>query len=110
TDHGAASCMFVFGTKVIAGIHGVNPVLPANATADDNLPMTYDFRQIYASVLKEWFVTSDADIKTALLNSYSTIPIIQQQIAAAKSAPIATIELKQNYPNPCNGKTQIPFR
>ncbi len=110
TDHGAAAPMFVFGTKVIAGMHGDNPKIPASVTVDDNLDMQYDFRQIYASVLKEWFGTSDAEISKTLLNTYSTIPIIQQQAGVAGSGPLTTTELLQNYPNPCNAITNITFR
>jgi uncharacterized protein (DUF1501 family) len=110
TDHGAAAPMFVFGTKVIAGIHGDNPQIPANATVNDNLVMQYDFRQIYASVLKEWFITPDTEINTTLGKSYPTIPIIQQQSGVPTKIPTATAELLQNYPNPCNGMTNITFR
>jgi len=114
TDHGAASSMFVFGTQVVAGIHGSNPVLPANATVSDNLSMEFDFRSVYASVLKEWFGTSDAELTTTLFNEYPTLPIIQS--SGVPSQPPAIIaELQQNYPNPCgtggvSRTTQIAFR
>ena len=110
TDHGTAAPLFVFGTKVIAGIHGDNPILPANATPDDNLAMQFDFRQIYASILKEWFGTGDAEIATTLLKTYPTIPIIQEQSAVPAKLPVAATELLQNYPNPCNGSTTVTFR
>ncbi|MEI8133482.1 MAG: DUF1501 domain-containing protein [bacterium] len=110
TDHGSAAPLFLFGTKVIAGMHGDNPVLPATATPDDNLAMQYDFRQIYASVLKEWFGTSDTEIATTLLKKYATIPIIQQQAGVITSQPTTSIQLLQNYPNPCNASTTLSFR
>src|ERR1041384_8250817 len=53
TDHGTAAPMFIFGRKVHAGIVGTNPVIPPNATVNDNLAMQYDFRAVYASLLKE---------------------------------------------------------
>jgi hypothetical protein len=114
TDHGAAAPMFVFGSKVIPGIQGSNPVLPANATVDDNLNMEFDFRTIYASVLKEWFGTSDSEINTTLLNSYSTIPIIQSSGVTPGASASSALELNQNYPNPCGTSisktTQIGFK
>ena len=111
TDHGAAAPMFLFGTQVVAGIHGDNPKLPAAATVDDNVDMQYDFRSIYASVLKEWFGASDAETMTTLLKDYPTLNIIQQQssVVPASSSVRATI-LMQNYPNPCTTSTNIAFR
>ncbi len=111
SDHGTSAPMFFFGTNVIGGIHGDNPVLPAAATADDNLLMQYDFRQIYASVLKEWFGTPDAEIITTLLKPYTTIPIIKTPSGVEAKAPTVITELLQNYPNPSNGgETHFTFR
>jgi uncharacterized protein (DUF1501 family) len=107
TDHGTAAPLFVFGTQVVPGVHGSNPVLAGK----DNLDMQYDFRQIYASVLKEWFATSDTEMTTTLLKSYPTIPIIQQQTGSVSSSPaVSAIALMQNYPNPANGSTNITIR
>jgi uncharacterized protein (DUF1501 family) len=114
TDHGAASCMFVFGTKVVAGIQGSNPVLPTKATFDDNLDMQFDFRSVYASILREWFGASDAELTNTLFKEFPTIPIIQSS-GVSTNTPLATAELLQNYPNPCGAgglsrTTQIAFR
>ncbi len=110
TDHGAAAPLFVFGSKVIPGILGDNPVLPAKATFEDNVAIQFDFRQIYASVLKEWFDTPEAEITKTLLKSYSTLPIIQQQSVVETKAQPSTTELLQNYPNPVNEATNIAIR
>jgi hypothetical protein len=115
TDHGAAAPLFVFGSQVIPGINGKNPVLPANATVDDNLAMEFDFRQIYASILKEWFAASDGEITTTLLKQYSTLPIIKPQSGVARETSVAVVSLSQNYPNPCGAfgqgqNTNITFR
>ncbi len=39
-----------------------NPIIPAIPTVDNNLPMQYDFRSVYASILKNWFEVTDADL------------------------------------------------
>ena len=39
TDHGAAAPMFLFGSNIEAGMLGVNPTIPANATVNDNIPI-----------------------------------------------------------------------
>ncbi|MEZ5478738.1 MAG: DUF1501 domain-containing protein [Thiolinea sp.] len=54
TDHGAASVQLVMGGSVRGGIYGQNPDLN-NLDSQGNLPMTTDFRQVYATVAQRWF-------------------------------------------------------
>ncbi|MFN9955889.1 MAG: DUF1501 domain-containing protein, partial [bacterium] len=54
TDHGSGAPLFVFGSQVKPGMIGSNPLIPANATVNDNVPMQYDFRSVYASLLNQW--------------------------------------------------------
>lgn len=80
TDHGTAAPVIFFGTKVRGGMVGTSPVLPANATADDHVPMQYDYRQLYSSVLQKWLCISVSDADTTLLNSYGTLSIFDTDI------------------------------
>ncbi len=66
TDHGAAAPMFVFGSKVNWGVIGSNPVIPTNATTNDQVAMQFDFHKIYASVLQNWFCVPQGDAETIL--------------------------------------------
>ena len=66
TDHGTSGPIFLFGSKVKPGIIGTNPVIPDKITVDDNLPLQHDFRSVYASVLKDWFGVSNADLEKTL--------------------------------------------
>jgi uncharacterized protein (DUF1501 family) len=66
TDHGIAAPMFVFGKKVAGGIIGTNPVIPATVTSSSNVPMQYDFKAVYQSVLRGWFCLPDATANTVL--------------------------------------------
>lgn len=52
TDHGAASNLFLFGTKVKGGIVGDYPSLEKLGEGD--LIFHTDFRQVYASLLDDW--------------------------------------------------------
>jgi uncharacterized protein (DUF1501 family) len=52
TDHGAASCMFLAGSKVKAGLSGEHPSL--EKLGDGDLIHTVDFRSVYATVLDRW--------------------------------------------------------
>ena len=53
TDHGAAGCAFVIGSKAKGEMVGEFPGL-ANLDANDNLRMTSDFRAMYCSLLEQW--------------------------------------------------------
>jgi uncharacterized protein (DUF1501 family) len=52
TDHGAASCLFVSGSKVKGGLAGTYPSLAK--LGDGDLIHTVDFRSVYATVLEKW--------------------------------------------------------
>jgi uncharacterized protein (DUF1501 family) len=52
TDHGAASCLFLGGTKVKGGLAGTYPSLAKLGEGD--LIHTVDFRSVYATVLERW--------------------------------------------------------
>ena len=103
TDHGAAAPMFVFGNKVNPGIIGDNPVIPDRVSVTDNLPMEYDFRQVYASVLQQWFelddTTTDNDV---LLKNFDNLPVFDLSSSSITKAlkTESGVILEQNYPNP----------
>ena len=79
TDHGTSIPMFFFGTKLNPSVTGASPVLPANATVNDQIPLQHDFRAVYYTVLKDWFQLTDVDLAAVLFTSYSTLPIFNQQ-------------------------------
>lgn len=77
TDHGAAAPVFIFGDGVQPGIIGDNPVLPANATVNDNVVMQYDFRALYATMLEKWFDTDTSSVSSVLLKSFPLLPLVR---------------------------------
>ena len=52
TDHGAAAPMFLAGAGLKPGLHGTPPDLASET--DGNLPVTTDFRRVYAAALEQW--------------------------------------------------------
>jgi uncharacterized protein (DUF1501 family) len=111
TDHGSAAPLFVIGTGVIGGFLGHDPNL-ADLDTRGNIRMQYDFRQVYASVLGQWFDASEQEITPgALPRHFDQLPIFR---TVASSAPVATrgrasFRLGQNYPNPAVSATVIPI-
>ena len=111
TDHGAAAPLIVFGTQVNPTIIGNNPNIPSTVSVNDNIPMQYDFRQVYASVLVDWFQTPISTTDSTVLNKhFDTLPIFKQGLGIdALQVNSQQIQLLQNYPNPFKTITQIDF-
>ena len=113
TDHGAALPMFVFGASLHGGVLGTNPIIPASATVNDNVSMQYDFRSVYASLLKDWFCASDTDLQSILLKNYQTLPIVNS--ASCVSTDVHDINVAAGksiinpYPNPFTFGVTIDF-
>ena len=113
TDHGAAAPLFVFGNKVQSGILGTNPQIPAGATVSDNIPMQYDFRSVYASILQDWFCVPKPDIDSAiLLQNFQSLPLVNAADCTTALHEInskAGVTLISNRPNPFTTSTNITF-
>ena len=76
TDHGTASPTFLFGAGLNgSGFVGAHPDINASAwDNNDNLVPTTDFRDVYASVLTDWFCIDPSVVNTILLNdNYQTL-------------------------------------
>jgi len=112
TDHGAAAPLFVFGTGVQSGIIGTNPTIPSTTTANDNLPMQYDFRQIYVSVLQDWFGLTKSEAKAAMGGKdFNTLPIFKSNPAGLEDWAdlMSRIQLSDPFPNPAREQVSIKF-
>ncbi len=111
TDHGAAAPLFVFGKNVNPVIIGNNPVINSNTSVNDNVPMEYDFRQVYASVLQQWFQlddeTTDNDV---MLQNFDNLPIFKNNLNFLPTFKAERgLLMAQNYPNPVKDKCFIPI-
>lgn len=106
TDHGAAGPSFVFGTNVNNTLIGANPTIPGTVGAADNVNMQYDFRQIYSSVLQQWFGLTKNEAAGVMLKDFDTLPIFKTT-GGVNELKGATISLVENYPNPFKDSTTI---
>jgi uncharacterized protein (DUF1501 family) len=114
TDHGAAAPLFLFGKQVIPGVTGTNPTIPASATVNDNIPMQYDFRSIYASILEKWFCVPATTIQTILFQNFQSLNVVSDVLCRTTGVgdpnQSAGEELVTNYPNPFTETTTIKFK
>jgi uncharacterized protein (DUF1501 family) len=108
TDHGDAAPLFLFGSCINAGVIGPNPTI-GNAIVDqEGVAMQIDFRDIYASILKDWFQVDPIDIQPLFEQ-----PITYYQVLGACNLGIdEQISEKANimlFPNPANSATTLRF-
>ena len=109
TDHGDAAPMFLFGTCINSGIIGPNPVISNAVNAQDAVPMQIDFRDIYASILKDWFEVPESEIQ----------PLFEQTITYYQVLGACNVGLDELvderdkgivYPNPALNNATLRFK
>ena len=109
TDHGAAQPVFIFGDYVKGGVLGNPPDLPSTTDVGDSLPMQYDFRSVYSSILRDWFCVDPNDINTMLFKNYQYLPFVQSTACKLEDTHALGNKLITNYPNPFFNSTTITF-
>jgi uncharacterized protein (DUF1501 family) len=94
TDHGSGAPVIFFGAGLTGGVNGTSPVLPVTPTASTQVPLQFDFRQLYASVIQKWLCMTNAESQTILNGNYSTLPIFNEIIL-----PLDGMELRAAWEN-----------
>lgn len=113
TDHGAAAPMFVFGKSVQGGVLGNNPTIPAVASVNDNVPMQYDFRSVYSTLLEKWFCIPKETVAGLFPQNINgklqDLPLIKSGVCNTGGPNNSGSTLITNYPNPFSNRTTIQF-
>jgi uncharacterized protein (DUF1501 family) len=108
TDHGNAAPMMVFGTCLNPGVYGENPDL--SNLQNGNIAMQHDYRQVFSSVVKDWFGATDAAINEVKFEDY-----INNRVDYIECKDLSTAEIfKENlwmkcYPNPSSTITTVEY-
>lgn len=109
TDHGDAAPLFLFGTCIEAGIMGDNPTIGNTVVNQEGIPMQFDFRDIYASILKDWFGVDTVTIQSFFEHTVNFYPVlgacnlgVEEQVLEKDQAIL--------YPNPCSTSTTLRFK
>ncbi len=118
TDHGSGAPMFLFGSSVDPGMLGVNPTIPANASVNDNVPMQYDFRSVYSTLLEKWFCLDrsvvDSLFPPAINTQLQSLPLVKAGVctgvAPPPPPPVLSDVTIRNMPNPFVHSTTIEFK
>ena len=101
TDHGTAAPMFIFGNKVNPEVLGANPLIPANASWQDNLEAEFDFRQVYTSLINQWMGGGGTRAKDVLFKDFEELSIVGDQYIDTDNDGVA--DMNDSCPNTLSG-------
>ncbi|MBS1555718.1 MAG: DUF1501 domain-containing protein [Bacteroidetes bacterium] len=119
TDHGTGGPVYIFGKGVKPGVTGKVPDL-----TQDNVDMQYDYRQVYASLLRDWMLVDENKINNDIFfknflsgpkeegtGNYENIVLAEQVISGVQENFVAErFGLLDCFPNPAKESTTIRFR
>jgi uncharacterized protein (DUF1501 family) len=119
TDHGTGAPMFVFGKGAAPGVVGKTPDM-----SKDNVEMQYDYRQVYANILRDWMLVNTDTINNDIFfkdflngpkeegtGNYEPLPIATQVISGVQENFISNrFSLGDCHPNPAKSQVDITFR
>ena len=108
TDHGSAAPMMIFGSCINAGIIGDNPVIGEEVDEEEGVPMQYDFKWIYGSILMDWFEVSEDKVKMLLTDDFQYVPVLSD-CSSVNNKEITIITEALASPNPFFQNFNITF-
>ena len=110
TDHGTAAPLFLFGPSIAGGLYGSNPDL-LNVDRYGNLTANFNFRNVYSTVLQDWFGFSPEATASIIGEAFPSLNFVSNPIFISTEQPSVSqgFDLKPNYPNPFTGQTTLSF-
>jgi uncharacterized protein (DUF1501 family) len=106
TDHGTSTPVFLFGKGLDSKIVGTNPDL--SNLNNGNIIFNIDYRQIYTSVVQDWFGASTEAMQATGFSKW-----VDNRIDLFGSTNIAQQGTQDQkfifYPNPAHDQVQIQF-
>lgn len=111
TDHGTAAPLIVFGSCINQGVFGENPQIGGldSIAPQEGVPMQFDFRSVYASLLVDWLGAKESDIRELLFEDFQKIPFV-------KNCTVSSVDEEANNtldamvtPNPARDYTYLNF-
>ena len=111
TDHGTAAPLMLFGPCVKPGVLGDNPQISLDSEPQAGVPMQYDFRSIYATVLRDWIGVGESDIYDILNPEVQFLPLIEGcSLSTAIQQEMFTETHFRLYPNPASAFTTLEWQ
>ncbi len=110
TDHGTAAPLFIFGNCVDGGILGDNIPIPNVLEPQAGVPMQFDFRDVYGTVLEKWFSVDELTIKQQLHDAYQSLNIFSDDCLVSVEETKPLLETQLNiWPIPSRDIINLSF-
>jgi uncharacterized protein (DUF1501 family) len=91
TDHGSGAPVIFFGAGITGGVTGNSPFIPAVSNGGTQVPLQYDFRQLYATVMEKWLCMTAAESQTILNGTFTTINIFNNVVLPLDGLEITAV-------------------
>lgn len=118
TDHGSGGPIFMFGRNVKPGVLGKVPDLNQG-----NVDMQFDYRQIYASILKDWMEVDPTVLKNDIFfgdfingpiegvpaENIKDLQLTSNLVTGTKDFVSSRFALNEVFPNPARDKVVFSF-
>ncbi len=117
TDHGTGGPVMMFGDGVNGGVFGTNPDVSQN-----NIEQQFDYRQIYANILKDWMGVDETVIENDIFygnfingtdengDPYEPMELTKPIVSGADNFVSKRFRMEEPFPNPANNLTHVKFR
>ncbi len=109
TDHGTAAPSFLFGECVVPGVLGNSPTISPTVSQNEGVPMQYDFRSLYGSILKDWFEVPQGTIDDLLFDNFQHLPILSPCDTVGNQEIFGTTMTATITPNPFKSHPEVVF-
>ncbi len=114
TDHGTAAPLLLFGDCVRPGALGKNTSIDSQVDEHEGEPMQYDFRDVYGTLLQDWFGLDDGTVRSVLHQRYTHLPILddcneQPVVSATGGAHPESASAMRLAPSHFSHHTDIEF-
>lgn len=107
TDHGTGGSVMLFGRNVNPGVFGNNPDLNQN-----NIGMQYDYRNVYASILRDWLQVDQSTIENDIFfgNYLNTdLDLIRESVLSTDPFVEKRFDVADLYPNPASNNVHFSY-
>jgi len=109
TDHGDAAPLFLFGNCLDFQIMGPNPVVSDTIVNQAGIPMQIDFRDVYASVLRDWFGVDTTDIQSLFEHNVTFYNLLGACSLSVDEEEEISKDQAIVYPNPAPANATVRF-